>query len=294
MNTLITGCTGLVGSALVDHLFKNGHSIQCLKRADEEKKGYFWATEALPENCDRNFDAVIHLAGENVAAARWSHKQKEKILRSRIDGTKELVEYVSQLTVRPKVFLCASAVGFYGDRGDTLVTEDSSAGHGFLADVCRQWEAEAQRLQAVGVRTVNLRFGMVLSRQGGALHKMLPAFRAGVGGIIGDGKQYVSWVSIRDLVEIVRFIIDREAIAGPVNVVSPIAATNKELTHALATALKRRAFMRVPGFAAKIAFGEMADEMLLSSTRATPKVLLENGYEFKDQSLNAVIRNCVQ
>jgi len=294
MNTLITGCTGLVGSALVDHLFKNRHSIQCLKRTEEGKKSYFWATEALPESGDRNFDVIIHLAGENVAAARWTQKQQDKILNSRINGTRELVDYVSQLSVRPKVFICASAVGYYGSQGDTLVAENSPAGQGFLADVCKQWEAEVQRLRPLGIRTVNMRFGMVLSPHGGALHKMLPAFRTGVGGIIGDGKQYISWVSIRDLVEIVSFIIERESIEGPVNVVSPIAATNKELTSALAAALQKPAFMRVPAFAAKLAFGKMAEEMLLASTRATPKVLLENGYEFKDQSLTAVIRDCIQ
>jgi uncharacterized protein (TIGR01777 family) len=294
MITLITGCTGLVGNALVPHLFKKGYSIQCLKRTSNGTKGHFWATEALPETGAGGFDVVIHLAGENVAAARWSESQKEKIMNSRVDGTRELVDYLSQLARRPKIFICASAVGFYGNRGDTLLTENSNAGQGFLAEVCQRWEAEANRLRSLDVRTINLRFGMVLSPEGGALHKMLPPFRAGVGGILGDGKQYVSWISIRDLVEIVRFVIERENISGPVNVVSPIAATNKELTEAVANAVQKRAFMRVPAFAARLAFGQMADDMLLTSTRATPRVLLENGYTFQDQSLRAVIQYCVK
>lgn len=293
MKTLITGCTGLVGSALVEYLFKKGHSIQCLKRGSDATANHFWATHTLPASTDRVFDAVIHLAGENVAAGRWTSKRKHRILSSRVDGTRELVDYISMLTKKPKVFLCASAVGFYGNRGDDIVDEDSNRGEGFLADVCQQWEKETLRLHSMGIRTINLRFGMVLSPNGGALHKMLPAFRLGLGGVIGNGKQYVSWISMRDLVQIVDFIIRRESVSGPVNIVSPISATNKELTTNLAKILQRPAFFKVPSIMAKLIFGEMAEEMLLSSTRATPKVLMEEGYTFKDQSLDAVLRYCI-
>jgi uncharacterized protein (TIGR01777 family) len=294
MKTLITGSSGLVGSSLVEFLFKKGHSIHCLKRNLEADSDNFWATQKLPENKAAEFDNVIHLAGENVAQGRWTEKKKKSILLSRLEGTKELVDYISVLTEKPKVFLCASAVGYYGSRGNEILDENSSLGTGFLADVCRQWEKETQRLSAMGVRVVNLRFGMVLSPRGGALHKMIPPFQARLGGIIGSGQQYISWISIRDLVKIVDFIIQRDHIKGPVNVVSPIQTTNKELTKALGKVLNRPTPFKVPAFMAQLIFGQMADEMLLGSSRVTPKILLEAGYEFEDQSLDAVLQYCTQ
>lgn len=294
MKTLITGSSGLVGSALVEYLFKKGHSIQCLKRNPETDSNHFWATNVLPENSDGIFQTVIHLAGENVAQGRWTQKKKQQILMSRLNGTKELVDYISTLKQKPSVFLCASAIGYYGSRGDEILDENSSLGNGFLADVCRQWEKEAQRLSTMGIRVVNLRFGMILSPKGGALHKMIPPFQARLGGIIGSGKQYISWISIRDLTKIIDFVITRDHIRGPVNVVSPIQTTNRGLTEALGKALNRPTLFKIPTFMARLLFGQMADEMLLSSTRVTPKVLLESGYEFKDQSLDAVLHYCVE
>ena len=294
MKTLITGSSGLVGSSLVEFLFKKGHSIQCLKRNLKADPDNFWATNELPENSDTAIQTIIHLAGENVAQGRWTEKKKQNILMSRIQGTKELVDYISLLKNKPSVFLCASAIGFYGSRGDEILDENSSLGTGFLADVCRQWEKESQRLSLMGVRVVNLRFGMILSPRGGALYKMIPPFRARLGGIIGSGKQYISWISIRDLVEIVDFIIKRDQIKGPVNVVCPIQTTNKGLTKALGAALNRPTPFKIPAFMARLVFGQMADEMLLSSARVTPKVLLEAGYEFRDQSLDAVVHYCVE
>ena len=293
MKTLITGCSGLVGNALIEHLFAKGHSIQCLKRNPASLSEHFWATQSLPSGPNDSFDAVIHLAGENVAEGRWSTKKKQRILQSRVEGTKELVDYISLLPSKPKVFLCASAIGYYGSRDEEILDEDSSSGEGFLADVCRKWEKETHRLSAMGVRVINLRFGMVLSPKGGALHKMIPPVRLGLGGSIGTGKQFISWISIRDLVAIVDFIIDRPHITGPVNIVSPISTTNKELTQRLGKALNRPVFLRIPGIAVKLLFGQMADEMLLSSTRVTPKVLLESDYRFQDQSLDAVLRFCL-
>jgi uncharacterized protein len=294
MKTLITGSSGLVGSALVEYLFRKGHSLQCLKRNEKGSSNRFWATDTIPEDSGSIFQNVIHLAGANVAQGRWTIKKKEQILRSRLEGTKELVDYISRLKEKPSVFLCASAIGYYGSRGANILDEKSSLGNGFLADVCHQWEKETQRLSSMGVRTVNLRFGMILSPKGGAIHKMAPPFRARLGGIIGNGKQYISWISIRDLVEIVDFIIKKDHIKGPVNVVSPIQTTNTGLTKALGKALNKPTLLKIPAFMARLLFGQMADEMLLSSTRVMPRVLLASGYEFKDQSLDAVLHYCLE
>ncbi|NOR22799.1 MAG: TIGR01777 family protein [Desulforhopalus sp.] len=294
MKTLITGSSGLVGSSLLEFLFKKGHSIQCLKRNLDPDSNRFWVTNELPDNSDTEFQTVIHLAGENVAQGRWTKKKKQNILMSRLEGTKELVDYISILKTKPSVFLCASAVGYYGNRGDEILDENSSLGTGFLADVCRQWEKESQRLSTMGVRVVNLRFGMILSPRGGALHKMIPPFQARLGGVIGSGKQYISWISIRDVVEIVAFIINKDDIQGPVNVVCPIQTTNKGLTKALGKALNRPTLFKIPAFMARLVFGRMADEMLLGSSRVSPKTLLEAGYEFKDQSLDTVLQYCIE
>ncbi len=294
MKTLITGSSGLVGSALIEDLFKKGHSLQCLKRNKEGGSKRFWATDDIPENADSIFQNVIHLAGENVAQGRWTQKKKEQILQSRVDGTRELVDYISSLREKPSVFLCASAIGYYGSRGEAILDENSPLGNGFLADVCQQWEKETYRLSSMGIRIVNLRFGMILSPKGGALHKMIPPFRARLGGIIGNGKQFISWISIRDIVEIVNFIISKDRIKGPVNVVSPIQTTNAELTKALGRALDKPTLLRIPTFMVQLLFGQMADEMLLSSSRVTPRILLESGYNFKDQSLDAVLNYCIE
>ncbi len=289
----MTGCSGLVGNALVEFLFARGHSIQCLKRNQESGHHHFWATQALPTTTDHIFDAVIHLAGENVAEGRWTDDRKRRILTSRVEGTRQLVDYISTLSRKPQVFLAASAVGYYGHSNDEIFDENSPPGQGFLADVCYQWENETRRLAALGVRTVNLRFGMVLSPKGGALHKMAPPFKAGLGGLLGTGRQFLSWVSIRDLVAIVDFLINQPHIEGPVNVVSPIPTTNSILTECLGKAFNLPTFLRVPAFMARLLFGQMADEMLLASSRVTPRVLLESDYTFQDQSLEAVLRYCL-
>ncbi len=292
--TLITGCSGLIGSALVEHLFNSGHSIQCLQRNKNKDNNNFWKTARLQTSHRTPFDTVIHLAGENVAQRRWSKAQRKRILQSRVSGTRELVDYISHLPQKPKTFFCASATGYYGNRGEEIVHEKSSSGEGFLAEVCREWEKETERLPAMGIRVVNLRFGMVLSPDGGALHKMIPPFQAGLGGIIGSGEQYISWISIRDICEIISFILNRPHIKGPVNVVSPVQTTNRELSKTLGKIFSKPVLFRIPAFAARIIFGQMADEMLLSSTRATPAVLQEAGYAFRDQSLETVLRLCTQ
>lgn len=293
MKTLITGASGLVGNGLVDHLFKHGHSIQCLQRTPTSEHKNIWATQSLPKNTSSNFDTVIHLAGKNVAQGRWTSKSKNEILQSRVKGTRELVDYISSLSQKPKLFICASAVGYYGSMGDQILDESCSLGEGFLADVCKQWEEETFRLHDMGIRVVNLRFGMILSPKGGALQKMKLPFKMGLGGVIGSGKQYISWISMRDLVNIVDFVISNETISGPVNVVSPNQVTNKQFTKSLGRALRRPTLFMVPSAIAKVVFGQMADEMLLTSARATPKVLLDAGYEFVDQSLDAVLNRYV-
>ena len=294
MKTMITGCSGLVGSALIESLFKNGHSIQCLKRDTTPDSRHFWDTDSLPQGQNNGFDAVIHLAGENVANGRWTKKKKEDILNSRLDGTRELIDYVSLLADKPKVFLCASAIGYYGNRGNELLDETSPLGVGFLAEVCRQWEKATQRLTSLGVRIVNLRFGMILSPNGGALSKMVPPFKARLGGVVGSGEQHISWVSIRDVVSIIDFITKNESISGPVNIVSPIQTTNRELTKTLGKALNRPTIFKVPASAARLIFGQMADEMLLTSCRVTPQKLIQAGYQYTDQSLEAVLRYCTE
>jgi len=294
MKTLVTGCSGLIGNALIEYLFQHGHSIQCLKRHKDSLPNHFWATEELPKNTENIFDTIIHLAGENVAEGRWTAARKERILVSRVEGTRQLIDYIAMLEKKPKVFLCASAIGFYGHSMDTIFNEDSPLGHGFLADVCHQWEKETNRLKAMNIRTVNLRFGMVLSPKGGALHKMAPAFRARLGGILGDGQQFISWISIRDLVAIVDFIIKQPQINGPVNIVSPIPTNNKILSETLGRVINRPVFFKIPAFVVNLLFGQMAEEMLLASTRVTPKILMEADYTFQDQSLEAVLRHCLE
>jgi len=293
MKTLVTGCSGLVGSALVEALFQQGHTVQCLQRAKKSGAKNFWATHAISEH-ERVCDQVVHLAGENVSSGRWSAAQKQRILDSRIVGTRELVDFISLLPQKPRVVLCASAVGFYGNRGEQTVDESGSPGSGFLAEVCRQWEKELEPLRDLGIRTVNLRFGMILSGKGGALQRMIPPFRAGFGGVIGSGGQYVSWISVGDAVGVIDFLMGNPSVHGPVNVVTPTPVTNRQLTVALGKALGRPTFFKVPAFLAKSILGQMADEMVLSSTRAIPRVLLAAGYSFQDTSLDAVLQECLK
>ncbi len=224
--------------------------------------------------------AAILLSGDNLMAGRWTSDKKQRIRDSRIRTTQSMVQLLSHLQQRPEVLLCASAVGFYGDRGDEILTEESSAGHGFLPDVCREWEAAANAAIDLGIRVVHLRFGVVLAREGGALAKMLPMFRLGLGGNLGNGRQWMSWIALPTLVEIVEFCMNHHQVQGAVNVVAnPV--TNAEFTLALAHRLHRLAMVPAPAIALRVAFGEMADAALLSSTRAIPAKLLQAGFIFK-------------
>ena len=233
----------------------------------------------------------MHLAGENIAAARWSERVKAKIRESRLRGTRVLCESVAKMSSPPKVLVCASAIGFYGDQADRLLDEDSPAGDMFLADVVRQWEAATQPALDAGIRVVNLRFGMILSPRDGALAKMLLPFRLGAGGRVGSGRQYWSWISIDDAAGAVHHALMSESLSGPVNAVSPNPVTNEQFTKTLGRVLNRPTVLPMPAAAARLALGQMADELLLASARVVPKKLEESGYDFRQPTLEGALRH---
>jgi uncharacterized protein len=282
---VIAGASGLVGQSLHRHFLANAVSCATLTRhtAQPGRSEYFWDPYHFQfrEEMRRlsGIRAAIHLSGDNLTAGRWTRAKKRRIRESRVRTTKSMVELLSHLGQRPEVLLCASAVGFYGDRGDEVLTEDSSSGDGFLPEVCREWEAAADAAIELGIRVVHLRFGVVLAREGGALAKMLPMFRLGLGGNLGSGRQWMSWIALPTLVEIVEFCMNHHRIQGAVNVVAnPV--TNAEFTVSLAHHLHRLAIVPAPAIALRLAFGEMADAALLSSTRAIPAKLLQAGFVF--------------
>jgi uncharacterized protein (TIGR01777 family) len=272
MNITVTGATGFIGRYLVQSLAKDGHSVRALSRAAWNVFGGEPPAESLA-----GADAVVHLAGVPVAQ-RWTNANKEKIRASRVQGTHHLVTALSTLSHRPEVLVCASAIGIYGDRGDEVLTDDSPAGKGFLPEVCRAWEAEADLAESLGVRVVKLRFGIALGRKGGALEKMLPPFRAFVGGRLGSGDQWMSWIHIADIVGLIRFSID-EPLNGAVNATAPNPLRNRDFTRELGHALHRPAIFPVPSMALKLLFGEMA-EVLLDSQRVVPQAAESAGYRF--------------
>ena len=280
----ITGASGMVGTALASVLRESGHTPFNITRkaSGESGENILWDPASGLKDPSRlkTVDTVVHLAGENIAAGRWTPALKDRIRRSRIEGTRSLVKSIAASSHRPKTFVCASAIGFYGERGDTLLDENAVAGTGFLADVCREWEHEAEAAKDLGLRVVKVRIGVVLSPKGGALAKMLLPFKLGAGGIIGSGKQYWSWIGLHDLVRIIAFCIDHDSIQGAINAVSPNPMTNYDFTKGVGRALHRPTLFPLPAFVAKLVLGEMANELLLSSTRVTPKKLKEQGFEF--------------
>lgn len=295
MNILITGASGLIGSTLVEYFVNEGHSIFSLQRNKNHDSGSFWNFDRLNgQGASLVFDAVIHLAGENIANGRWTRKKKDRILKSRINGTRELAEYCSSLNQKPDVFICASAIGYYGNQGETVLDETSLPGTNFVAEVCREWEESSKSAEAAGIRVVNARIGMVLSGKGGTLSTMLPSFKLGIAGIVGDGKQYVSWIDIRDIVSIAHFIINDQTISGPVNLVSPQPVTNYEFTKTLGKIVKRPTVMKMPAFAARAVFGQMGTELVLSSTRVMPKLLTDKGYSYVAANLEESLTYCLQ
>jgi uncharacterized protein (TIGR01777 family) len=290
MRVAISGATGLIGSALQQSLGNDGHQTIPLVRTPKAD-GIPWdpqqGTVDLPSL--EGIDAVIHLAGENIAAGRWTQTFKDRVLQSRTAGTATLARAVKQLARPPRIFVCASAIGYFGDRGDEILTEESPPGTGFLPTVCRAWEDAAQPAGSVA-RLVLARFGVVLARQGGALAKMLLPFRLGVGGVVGSGRQYMSWISLRDAVGGLRHLLDQESLAGPVHLVAPNPVTNREFTRTLGRVLGRPTFVPLPAFAARLAMGEMADGLLLASTRVVPQRLQASGFRFQDESLEPALR----
>jgi len=297
MRILLTGSSGLIGSALISFFQKQGDDIHCLVRQRNrvDKTHHFWdpLKGILDADLVENFQIVIHLAGENLSTIRWSDTIKSKIRESRIKSTRLLVEKMKSVKIRPSLFISASATGYYGDRGNDALTESSPKGEGFLADLVWEWENIASILKDFGIRVVSLRLGVVLSSSGGALAKILLLFRLGLGAVVGNGKQYIPWISIDEIRSIVDFIIKNEKISGAVNIVAPQAITNYEFSRALGKALSRPVMFRVPRFILKLFLGEMAEQLLLSSCRAEPKILTEHGYKFKhatiDQALETVL-----
>jgi uncharacterized protein (TIGR01777 family) len=282
MKVAVTGASGLIGSTLRHLLTTGGHEVVPLRRDAENR------IDASPAE---GADAVIHLAGENIASRRWSERQKQKIRDSRVEVTGRLCDDLLKLAHPPKALLAASAVGFYGNRGDEPLRETSARGDGFLPEVCVAWEEAARTARNAGLRVAALRFGMVLSPRGGALRLMLPAFRFGAGGRIGSGKQFMSWVTLDDAVSAIHHVLMNDGLSGPVNVVAPQPVSNAEFTRTLARVLHRPALAPVPAIAAKAALGEMAEALLLSSQRALPGVLEETGYSFRHPELETGLRH---
>lgn len=299
MRVLITGASGLIGTALQKSFSEKGYEMLLASRSEPKDRDHIqWSMETgfAADDLSRleGLDAVIHLAGESISGLRWTEEKKKAIRDSRILGTRTMIETFARLEKKPKVFISGSAIGFYGDRGDDQMTETSSAGDTFLAGVCREWESESRRAEDMGIRTVLFRTGIVLSKDGGALATMLTSFKLGVGGVVGDGKQWMSWISLDDVVAIVNFALENENVRGAVNAVSPNPVTNEEFTKTLGSVLYRPTFLPLPEFAVNLLFGEMGDALLLDSTRVAPKRLEEMGFKFEFPQLKEALENALK
>ncbi|HUW83666.1 MAG TPA: TIGR01777 family oxidoreductase [Phycisphaerae bacterium] len=295
MHVLITGSSGLIGRALTEFLVTGGHRVTRLVRSEPQldRDELHWDPKrgVLDVRAIEGLDAVVHLAGENIAEGRWTSERKRRIRSSRGESTRLLAGALAELARPPKVFVSASAIGYYGNRPNEILREDSRSGSGFLPSVCREWEAAVEPAEQKGIRSVRLRFGMVLSADGGALASMIGPFRMGVGGTIGRGDQYVSWVALDDAVGAIHHALQTEELAGAVNVVSPQSVTNRQFTKTLGRVLGRPTVAHMPAFAARLAFGQMADELLLSSARVEPARLLATGYVFGYPELEEALRH---
>ena len=298
MRILVSGASGLVGKALTRSLEAAGHEVRPLVRyaTGYGSNAIEWSPERYSIAMSRieGFDAVIHLAGESIAEGRWTEEKKRRIKESRVKGTRLISESLASLTNPPKVLLSASAIGYYGNRGDETLTEASAPGNDFLSEVCVEWEAATSEAQAKGIRTIHLRFGVILDAEGGALGKMLPPFRMGVGGKIGDGRQWMSWIALDDVVGAIGHSLTDETLNGPVNIVAPNPVTNAEFTRTLGRALSRPTFFPMPAFGARLVFGEMADALLLASQRVQPLKLKAAGYEFKYPQLASALAHVLE
>ena len=295
MKILVSGSHGLVGKALTQSLTTDGHEVLGLVR----RARAFGAPEIEWHPTDgqidaqhlEGFDVVVHLAGESIASGRWTDSKKRAIRESRVKGTTLLSEALAQLSRPPSVFICASAIGYYGNRGDELLTEQSAPGEDFLSSVCVEWENATKPATEKGIRTINARFGVILDPDGGALAQMLTPFRMGIGGRVGSGKQWMSWIALGDVVNGLKFLISDKSVHGPVNFVAPNPVTNAEFTKTLGRVLSRPTLFPVPAFGARLAFGELADALLLSSQRVEPGVLNDNGFLFSWPALEPALRH---
>ena len=294
---LVSGASGLIGQALVPSLeAENAEIVRLVRGRVQSASEISWdPMAALPPAAVSGCDAVIHLAGETVAG-RWTPEKKKAIRDSRVLGTRNLATALARCEIKPRLLVCASAIGFYGDRGDEILREESSAGRGFLPEVCGEWEQASRIAAEAGIRTVNIRFGLALSAAGGALGKMLPPFKLGLGGRMGSGRQWMSWIHVTDIVKAIHHVLGTPSgatrLSGPVNLVAPNAVRNAEFTQVLASVLKRPAFFPVPEFGLRLVFGEQAArEMLLASARVAPGKLLSSGYSFQYRELRAALEN---
>ncbi|UCE02117.1 MAG: TIGR01777 family oxidoreductase [Candidatus Latescibacterota bacterium] len=292
MNVLISGASGLVGSTLIPFLTAGGHRMRRLGRSRSRGADHVWdpASGTIDTDALEGIDAIVHLAGENIGS-RWTSAKKQEIRNSRVQSTRLLAERLAAMSSPPRTLVCASAIGFYGEQGDERLDESSAAGSGFLAEVCRDWEAAAEPARRAGIRVVHLRFGIVLSPRGGPLARMLPPFRMGGGGVIGGGKQYISWIGIDDAIHVILRALTDESLEGPVNAVAPTPVTNAEFTRTLGKVLRRPTLVPLPAFVARALFGEMAEATLLSSARVQPQKLLDRGHSFQHPQLEEALRH---
>jgi uncharacterized protein len=290
---LVSGVSGPIGAALLLSLKTREYEVTRLVRCGTAtgERHILWdpAKPISPESVS-GFDAVIHLAGESIVG-RWTEAKKKAIHESRVFGTRNLAQALTQAKDKPRVFVSSSAIGYYGDRGEEILNEQSTAGTGFLADVCREWEAATRAASDASIRTVQIRTGVVLSPKGGALGKMLTPFKLGLGGNVGTGHQWMSWIDVQDMVGAIHHILKTDLVQGPVNMVAPKPVTNAEFTRTLARVLSRPAILPVPVFAVKLAFGEMGETVLLGSQRVEPARLVTSGYPFRFTDLQASLRN---
>ena len=292
MKILISGSHGLVGKALVKSLEAGEHEIfRLVRHAPVSDSEIEWSPDRFSIALARldGFDAVVHLAGESIATGRWDDEQKRKIRESRVRGTKLLSDALANLARPPKTLISASAIGYYGNRGDEMLTETSSPGDDFLAGVCVEWEKATAHAAEKGIRVVNTRFGIILDSVGGALAKMLTPFRMGVGGEIGGGKQWMSWIALDDVVGAIEYVLATETVKGPVNFVAPNPVRNTEFTKTLGNALSRPTIFPIPAFGVRLVFGEMADALLLSSQRVEPARLKDAAYQFDYPQLEGAL-----
>ena len=295
MKILVAGSSGLVGTALCNRLEREGHEVVRLVRRQPAQGELRWDPEAgeLEQEALEGVEAAVHLGGRNIATGRWTASVKEQLRQSRVQTTELLATRLAGLAAPPKVLVCASAIGIYGHRRDEELDEGSDTGEGFLAELGRAWEGASAAASEAGIRVVQARLGIVLSRRGGALAKMLLPFRLGVGGKIGDGRQYVGWISLEDAVAALIYAMENDALQGPVNLTAPQPVTNAELTRTLGRVLRRPTLLPLPAFAAKLLLGELAEAGLLASQRVRPTRLLDAGFEFAYPELEGALRHAL-